>query len=90
MRALLIGALTLLSGSAVLGCGSDDSVCEDLLVLCEGCVDPDLIAVCEARRDDRDQVRCSLALDDVRAECGADAGPTSRDARVVDALPMSQ
>ncbi|MGK0360012.1 MAG: hypothetical protein ACI9U2_002318 [Bradymonadia bacterium] len=90
-RAIPIALLSLVAIFA-LACGSDDSACEDLLERCETCFDPEQIAVCEARRADRDQVRCSLALDDVRALCGADAGPMTTDAiasdaRVVDALP---
>lgn len=87
-RAIPIAAACLAVMLLALACGEDESACEELLDRCERCFDPDLIAICEARRDDRDQVRCSLALDDVRAQCGTDAGMTT-DARVVDALPAS-
>lgn len=86
-RAIPIAALSI--ALFALACGDDDSTCEELLERCETCFDPELIAVCEARRADRDQVRCSLALDDVRTMCGTDAGPMASDARVLDALPMS-
>ena len=79
--------IALLGLTALVSCSEDESTCEELLDRCEACFDPDLIAVCEARRKDRDQVRCSLALDDVRAACGTDAGLPSTDARVPDALP---
>lgn len=55
------------------GCGEDDSACQTLLDLCLGCGMQADIEVCEARAKDRDQVQCSLALDDIRANC-TDAG----------------
>lgn len=85
-RAIPIALLSLVAIFA-LACGSDESACEDLLQRCKTCFAPEQLAVCEARRADRDQVRCSLALDDVRELCGADAGPMTTDARVLDALP---
>lgn len=55
------------------GCGDDDSACQDLLALCTQCTAPEQVEICEARARDRDQVQCSLVIDDIRAAC-TDAG----------------
>lgn len=83
MRAL---ALLFLVGLG--GCGDDDSACQALLDLCTECMADEQVAICEARAKDRDQVQCSLVLDDIRGAC-TDAGTpdmqvprTGRDASV--------
>lgn len=81
MRAGLIVTLAMVLGS----CAEDESPCQELLLRCEMCTDDAQLAVCMARANDRDQVRCSLALDDVRENCSTDGG-TMRD-RGIDALP---
>jgi hypothetical protein len=72
-----------------LSCAEDESPCQELLARCEMCTGEAQLAVCMARANDRDQVRCSLALDDIRENCGTDGG-MSRDQSVVDALPVGK
>lgn len=79
-RAALLIALT--CGA----CAEDDSACQTLLDLCTECTAPEQVEICDARAKDRDQVQCSLAIDDIRAACtdaGVEATPrTGRDASV--------
>lgn len=86
MRHLFAALLAL----SMLSCVEDDSACNDLEKICEACVDADSVARCERLIKRRDQVDCSLALDELTLICVSEAGPPdvgSRDASLpVDAL----
>lgn len=77
----------------LLGCAEDESPCQELLQRCELCTEVAQLEVCAARAEDRDQVRCSLALADVRENCGTDGGVdggTGARDQGIDALPVGR
>lgn len=82
MRLMLLSATFTL---ALAACAEDESTCNKLETICAACEDAEAIANCETLLKRRDQVDCSLALDDLEMVCGGDGGATPPDASV-DAL----
>lgn len=68
MAALL--ALTTLS------CKEEESACAEVEAICALCDDAEALTTCQTLLRRRDQVDCSLAMEDLAAMCGGgEAGP---------------
>jgi hypothetical protein len=66
-----------------LACKEEESACNEVEAVCAACADVEAQTTCEALLQRRDQVDCSLALEDLVLVCG-DGGlpPEARDAAV--------
>ncbi|MEZ4465738.1 MAG: hypothetical protein R3F60_00060 [bacterium] len=73
MRLTLLVITTTL---ALAACAEDESTCNELETICAACQDAESVMRCETLLKRRDQVDCSLALDDLRMICVGDGGLT--------------